>query len=246
MTTSLKTLIKNANQITVFTGAGVSTECGIPDFRSPDGLWSRYTPIQYDDFMNSQKSRNEDWRRRFILLDEFNAAQPGSTHKAISQLMALNPNNRVITQNIDELHQRADIPNHQVIELHGTAAYALCQTCHERYENDEVRKTYDQNGGIAPDCVKCGGHIKIAVIHFGQPMPQEPMLKAQLACEEADLFIAAGSSLVVHPAADFPIYAKTKGAKLVIANREPTPLDEYADLVLNGDLSDHFNENLWA
>jgi len=168
MTTCFKNLINSARQITVFTGAGVSTECGIPDFRSPGGLWSRYKPIEYDEFMHSPDARNEDWRRRFILLDEFNSAQPGMTHKTISKLMALNPNNRIITQNIDSMHQRAGVPDHQVIELHGTAAYARCQTCQKRYENEYIRKAYDLNERNAPDCQKCGGHIKIAVIHFGQ------------------------------------------------------------------------------
>ena len=228
-------LIETSDAVVPFTGAGISTECGIPDFRSPGGVWTRMAPIQFEDFVSRQDMRDEAWRRRFAMQDEFGGAQPGRGHRALASLYRRGKSPGVITQNIDNLHQASGIPAARVVELHGNTTYALCLDCAARYELDWVRTRFDAAGGRAPDCA-CGGHIKTATVSFGQAMPEEAMRAAEDLTASCDLFLSIGSSLVVWPAAGFPMLAKRNGARLAIINREPTDFDDIADLVVRQDI----------
>jgi len=231
----LARLIDAASRVVFFTGAGISTESGIPDFRSPGGIWSKMKPIAFSDFVNSADARHESWRRRFDGGDRLNAAEPNIGHYAIARLIDSGKASSVITQNVDNLHQVSGVPDEQVIELHGNASYASCLTCGKRYELDALRAEWDQRQAISP-CIQCAGIIKTATISFGQAMPETEMQRAELETRACDLMIVIGSSLVVHPAAGFPELAKRLGSRLVILNREETPLDEYADLVLHREI----------
>jgi NAD-dependent deacetylase len=229
-------LIASCRRILPFTGAGISTECGIPDFRSPGGLWTKNRPIPFDEFLASRDMRNEAWKRRFAMEPTFAAARPGRGHRAIAALYKAGKVPGVITQNIDNLHQMSGISAADVIELHGNNTYALCLDCARRYELGWVRAHFNETGGEAPDCTECGGPIKTATISFGQSMPDEPMRRATELATECDLVIAIGSSLVVWPAAGFPLMARKNGAKFVIINNQPTEQDEFADLVIHHDI----------
>ena len=228
----LARLIERARQAVVFTGAGISTESGIPDFRSPGGIWTKMAPIDFSDFLASEEARRETWRRRFEADDMWRGAKPNRGHRAVAELVSRGIAAAVITQNIDGLHQASGISAAEVIELHGNSTYAHCLDCAERYEIAELRSTFERDG-TAPVCSECGGWVKTATISFGQAMPVEAMRRAEIETLAADLFIVAGSSLVVYPAAGFPELAKRNRATLVIINREPTGLDRLADLVLN-------------
>ena len=231
----LARLIRNCHRAVVFTGAGISTESGIPDFRSPGGVWSKMKPIMFDDFCASEEAQRETWRRRFEGSDGWVGAKPNAGHMAVSGLVQIGTVSHVITQNVDNLHQHSGIEEARVIELHGNASYASCLSCHTRYELDYIKSQWRQMGTAAP-CENCGGLVKPATISFGQPMPETQMERAQSATLACDLFVAIGSSLQVFPAAGFPIVAKKNGAKLVILNREPTDLDSIADLVINEEI----------
>jgi NAD-dependent deacetylase len=233
--TSLSDLVGSAKVIVPFTGAGISTECGIPDFRSPGGLWTKNKPIPFDEFMASQEARNESWRRRFAMAEEFGGAQPGRGHRALASLYHAGKVPAIITQNIDNLHQASGFSPHDVVELHGNTTYAACLDCSERYELSWIRQRMDEANGCAPDC-RCGGYIKTATISFGQAMPDAAMQRAQDLALTCDLFLAIGSSLLVWPAAGFPLMAKRNGARLVIINREPTEFDDIANLVVRQDI----------
>jgi NAD-dependent deacetylase len=228
----LARIIDRARQAVVFTGAGISTESGIPDFRSPGGIWTKMAPIDFSEFLASEEARRATWRRRFEADDTWRNAQPNRGHRAVAELVRRGPVAAVITQNIDGLHQASGVPAEQVIELHGNSTYAHCLDCARRYEIAELRVAFERDA-TAPVCDACGGWVKTATISFGQSMPVAAMRRAEVETRAADLFIVAGSSLVVHPAAGFPELAKRNGATLVIVNREPTGLDPIADLVLN-------------
>ncbi len=228
----LGTLIRDAARIVVFTGAGISTESGIPDFHSPGGIWTKYQPIQFQDFVASEEMRRESWRRKFALEETFNQAEPNRGHRAVAKLVTDGRCPSVITQNIDGLHQASGVPETRVIEVHGNSTYASCLDCGERYELAPIRNAFERDETL-PLCAKCEGMVKTATISFGQAMPEHKMIRAQQECEACDLFLAIGSSLVVHPAAGLPVIAKQSGATLVILNRDETPVDPYADLVLN-------------
>jgi NAD-dependent deacetylase len=234
---ALRDLIEDAQRVVPFTGAGISTECGIPDFRSPGGFWTKNQPIPFDEFMASREARDESWRRRFAMLDQFGGVQPGRGHRALASLYRAGKVPGLITQNIDNLHQDSGIAAKDVIELHGNTTYALCLDCGERYELAWVREKFETDGNHAPVCA-CGGYIKTGTISFGQAMPLEAMARAGDLTRSSDLFISIGSSLVVWPAAGFPLMAKRNGARLVIINREPTEFDDLADLVINHDIGD--------
>jgi NAD-dependent protein deacetylase/lipoamidase len=223
--------------IVPFTGAGISTECGIPDFRSPGGLWTRNRPIPYDEFVASQDARDESWRRRFAMEETFTQARPGRGHRALASLYRAGKIPAVITQNIDNLHQASGFAARDVIELHGNTTYARCIGCGQTYELSWVRQRFEPDG-IAPDCVTCNAPVKTATISFGQAMPETEMDRATELAQQCDLFIAIGSSLVVWPAAGFPLLAKKSGAKLIIINREPTDHDDVADLIIRHDIGD--------
>jgi NAD-dependent deacetylase len=228
---ALARLIATARRAVVFTGAGISTESGIPDFRSPGGLWTKQVPIDYDSFLASEAARVESWRRRFESEAIFRAARPNRGHRAVAELVRRGKVETVITQNIDGLHQAAGIPPEQVVELHGNTTYAHCLDCAERYEIADLRAQFETDR-MAPCCERCGGFVKTATISFGQAMPADALLRADAATRDADLFIAVGSSLVVYPAASFPETAKRIGAALAIVNRDPTHLDPLADALV--------------
>jgi NAD-dependent deacetylase len=228
----LARLIEKARRAVVFTGAGISTESGIPDFRSPGGIWTRMAPIDFADFLASEEARRETWRRRFAMEETFGAAAPNRGHRAVTELVRHGKAAVVITQNIDGLHQASGVPTERVIELHGNTTYAHCLDCARRYELEAIRAAFEREES-APVCDGCGGFVKTATISFGQAMPPAAMRRAETETIAADLFIVAGSSLVVYPAAGFPELAKRYGATLVIINREPTGLDAIADLVLH-------------
>jgi NAD-dependent deacetylase len=227
----LSRLIDTADRIVLFTGAGISTESGIPDFRSPGGMWTKNAPIDFRDFMRSDEARRETWRRRFAMEDTFRQAAPNRGHRACAELIRGGKATSVITQNIDGLHQDSGIPDAKVIELHGNTTYAHCLDCGQRYEIADLRVDFERDN-IVPHCA-CGGWVKTATISFGQSMPVNEIRRAEQETLLADLFIVMGSSLVVYPAAGFPELAKRNGASLVIVNREATPLDQAADLVLH-------------
>jgi NAD-dependent deacetylase len=229
-------MVHEAGTVIPFTGAGISTESGIPDFRSPGGLWTRYRPIPFDEFLASQEARNESWRRRFAMDEQFGGANPGRGHRAVASLYRAGKAPAVITQNIDNLHQASGIAPEHVVELHGNTTFALCLDCSERYELSWVRRRMDAANGCAPDCPACGGFVKTATVSFGQAMPDAAMQRAQDLAQSCDLLLAIGSSLVVWPAAGFPLMAKRNGARLIIVNREPTEFDEIADLVVHQDI----------
>lgn len=227
-------MIARAQRAVVFTGAGISTESGIPDFRSPGGIWTKNQPIYFQDFMASEDARRETWRRKIETDTVLLQAKPNKGHLAIAKLMHLGTVRHLITQNIDGLHQMGGAPAERVIELHGNATYAKCVSCDERFELEPIKQAFSANGTL-PVC-DCGAPVKTATISFGQQMPQEPMRRANEAANECDLFIVAGSSLVVYPAAGFPLIAKQAGADLVIINRDPTEQDQFADLVINAEI----------
>ncbi len=232
---TLKQMLDAATRVVVFTGAGISTESGIPDFRSPGGVWSKMKPIQFQDFVRSEDMRREAWTRVFNKTAGWTGAAPNAGHHAVARLVASGKASAVITQNVDNLHQDSGIPTEQVIELHGNASYAKCLSCGARHELEELEPGFVERGEI-PMCFQCAGLLKTATISFGQAMPEGPMARAQEETLAADLFLVLGSSLVVRPAADFPLIARQNGAKLVIVNREETPLDEFAHLVIHDEI----------
>jgi NAD-dependent deacetylase len=233
----LRRLIASSRHTVIFTGAGISTESGIPDFRSPGGVWSRMQPIYFQDFVASEEVRREAWQRRFGNQDGWTSgAQPNRGHMAVAALVARG-SAVVITQNVDNLHQASGIPQQKIIELHGNATYALCLKCRQRYELLDLQEQFTACGSVAP-CTRCGGIIKTATISFGQQMPELPMQRAAEQTLLCDLFIVLGSSLSVFPAADFPRRAKQSGAALAIINHEATEMDAIADLVIRAGIGD--------
>ena len=231
----LQRMIAEAKTIVAFTGAGISTESGIPDYRSPGGIWTKFRPIEFADFMASEEMRRESWRRKFATDETIRRAEPNAGHRALARLVEQGKMLAIITQNIDGLHQASGIPDAKVIELHGNTTYAACLDCRRRHELDWVRQIFAANETL-PRCMACGGILKTATISFGQSMPEAEMDRALDATMAADLMITIGSSLVVYPAAGFPIMAKRNGARYVIVNREPTDQDAIADLVINAEI----------
>jgi NAD-dependent deacetylase len=200
-------------------------------------LWTRNRPIPFDEFVASQDARDEAWRRRFAMQATFAQAKPGRGHRALASLYRAGKIPVVITQNIDNLHQMSGFAPDHVIELHGNTTYARCIGCRTRYDLAWVRKRFDEDG-VAPNCIACDRPVKTATISFGQAMPEDEMQRATELAQHCDLFIAIGSSLVVWPAAGFPLMARNCGARLVIINREPTEQDELADLVIREDIGE--------
>ncbi len=234
---ALRALIEASTRVVAFTGAGISTESGIPDFRSPGGIWSRMQPIMFDDFVSSEAMRREAWRRKIAMDRDFRAARPNRGHRALAELLARGRLSAIITQNVDGLHQASGVDDERIIELHGNTTYARCLTCATRYELDPIVAAFERDGTL-PQCTACGGLVKAATISFGQAMPQAEMDRAERETLACDLFIVLGSSLVVYPAAGFPLLAKENGARLVIVNREPTEQDAAADLVIHAGIGD--------
>jgi len=226
-------LIAKSDRIAGFTGAGISTESGIPDFRSPNGIWANNRMIEYQEFVSSRAGRIEYWRQKAAMWPEMRDAQPNAGHRAFVELERQGKLTAMITQNIDGLHQRAGSRN--VIELHGTTVEAECLSCHARISMDTAVARIEA-GDPAPECEDCGGLMKPATISFGQAMPAREMEMAVAAALDCQVFLAVGSSLVVYPAASLPELAKRNGAALIIINRTPTPMDGIADLVLNEEI----------
>lgn len=231
--------LDGARRAVVLTGAGISTQSGIPDFRSPGGIWSRMEPITYQAFVASEDARLEDWRRRFEMADLFAHAEPNAAHRAIAALAADGPVDLVVTQNIDGLHRRAGLAGDQLIEIHGSGDHATCLDCGLTHSIDDAKSAIERTGA-APRCRTCGGLVKAAVVSFGQAMPEAALARAQEASLQADLFIAAGTSLVVYPVAALPPLAKSAGAKLAILSAAATEQDRMADFVIRTPLSETF------
>jgi NAD-dependent deacetylase len=238
---TLRDMIAQARRITAFTGAGISTDSGISDFRSPGGVWSRMKPILFQDFVADEAQRREAWHRAFSGRAGWTGRAPNAGHMALVRLAKAGRLAQVITQNVDNLHQASGLSADQVIELHGNASHATCLSCDLRHEIEDLRPAFEVHGQL-PVCRACGGLVKTATISFGQPMPALPMRRAQAATLDCDLFLVLGSSLAVYPAAGFPLLARENGALLVILNREPTPLDAQADLVLHDEIGPVLSE----
>jgi NAD-dependent deacetylase len=227
---ALHRLLQGGERIVALTGAGISTESGIPDVRSPGGLWTRIKPITYQEFCGSEEARLEDWRRRFKMNADFAAAAPNAGHHGLAQLAEDGRLTGVITQNIDGLHQRAGLPAALLIEIHGNSTHGRCLDCRAPMPLEEVRERIEATGA-SPRC-GCGGLVKAAVISFGERLPDQALRRACELAGAADLFLVIGSSLQVQPAASLPLAARRSGARLVIINRDPTPLDGHADLIV--------------
>ncbi len=228
--------IVESKRIVVFVGAGMSTESGIPDFRSLGGVWDKYAPedFEFDRFLESETSRENYWKMATEMYDSMKDAVPNTGHRAVAELERLGLLDCLITQNIDGLHFKAGNSEEKVLELHGTAMHVTCLSCGKRYDRGPVQARI-ASGEKAPRCEACGGLLKPATISFGQAMPERETTEAYGHSAGCDLFIVIGSSLVVHPAASMPAAAKRSGAKLVIINRDATPYDALADIVIRGE-----------
>ncbi|MBD3672393.1 MAG: NAD-dependent protein deacylase [Planctomycetaceae bacterium] len=228
--------LNESRSAVVLTGAGISTESGIPDFRSPGGIWSRYRTVYYDEFMTSVEGRREYWRQKSEAHREFFDSQPNAGHKVLAKWEQAGRLQAVITQNIDGLHQLAG--NQTVYELHGTARFIKCQDCAAMYDADPLVRQYLKTNQL-PICEACGkDRLKHATVSFGQMLPEEVLESSIELCRGADLIFAIGSSLVVTPAANLPLMTKQAGGKLVIINRDETGLDDYADAVINAGIGE--------
>lgn len=230
-------LISEASNIVILTGAGISTESGVPDFRSPGGLWEQFRIVEYGEYVESEEARIEDWGRRFYMKDQIGAVEPNVGHRKIAEWMKSGKCSYLITQNVDGLHQRGGAPAGKIIEIHGNATTASCISCGLHAPMDECRKQFEITG-VSPKCSSCGGLIKADVVMFGEQMPMGKTNKAFEIAQTADLFLAIGTSLVVQPAAVLPLHAKRNGAKFAILNRDPTELDRFADCVVNGEIGE--------
>jgi NAD-dependent deacetylase len=229
----LAALIADAEALVAFTGAGISTESGIPDFRSPGGIWNRYKPIDYQSFLASEEARREYWRRGRNTYAVIREARPNAAHLALVELERRGKLELLITQNIDGLHTAAGSSPERTIELHGTAHKVYCMTCGTEESRDSIGARLDAGEEI-PACRVCGGILRAATVAFGEPLPQEPLRRAVEAARRADLFLIIGSSLVVNPAAQLPQIAADAGAYVAILNQTPTPLDGLAQLIVRG------------
>lgn len=231
----LASRVAEARFVLVFTGAGISTGSGIPDFRGPQGLWKRWQPVYYDEFLASAAARKRHWDFKLEGWRQFRSAQPNPAHRALVRLERLGRLHCLVTQNIDGLHQLAGSSEERVIELHGTNRLVECVECGRRYDPEPIFVTYARTREV-PLCTACGGFLKPATVMFGQPMPEEAMRRAFDAAARADLVMAVGSSLEVHPAASVPLAARRQGAFYAILNLGPTAQDESCDLRLEGDV----------
>jgi NAD-dependent deacetylase len=229
--------IRESDQIVVFTGAGISTESGIPDFRSPGGIWTRYRPVTFQEYVSSEAARIEAWKRRLDGWEQYKNAKPNLGHYFVHSLNAKGKLIGLITQNVDGLHSVAGLPDEKIVELHGSNRKVLCLKCERTYDPDEIIRRL-VGDFESPKCDVCGGILKSASVSFGQAMPEDAMRQAQEWAERAEIFVVMGSSLQVQPAASFPLVAKRNDALLAIINREPGPLDEIADFVHHGGIGE--------
>ena len=229
LTQQIASYLEESGRAVAFTGAGISTESGVPDFRSPGGVWSKYKPVMFQDFLVSADARRQYWRMKKEGYWEMRRARPNAGHQALARLEAAGKLAAVVTQNIDGLHQ--DAGSRRVVELHGTSRSVVCLQCEARYDPDAIQARLE-SGDEIPLCDRCGGALKSATVSFGQVLPQDVLSDAINLCRGANLVLAIGSSLVVEPAASLPLQAKRDGARLVILNGTETPLDRIADVVL--------------
>jgi NAD-dependent deacetylase len=227
--------IEQATRVVGFTGAGISTESGIPDFRSPNGVWARNRTVYFEEFLRNESDRTEYWRQKAESWPDMRHAKPNAGHRAFVALARQGKLKAMITQNIDGLHQASGLDPTLVLELHGNGTVASCLSCGDRTPMDEAIERIRQ-GERAPRCRHCGGLLKPATISFGQTLPIDILESCQRAAQSCDLFLAVGSSLVVYPAAALPVVAKRAGARLILLNRTETPLDEIADLVIRDEI----------
>ncbi len=228
-------LIKTSKKTIVLTGAGISTESGLPDFRSNDGFWTKNKPIQFQDYLDDEEKQRLSWSRNIELHKILREITPNIGHAFVEKVINLNKENLLITQNIDGLHQRSGIQEHRIIEIHGNAIEAKCLNCEKKAEILDFHSAIKTNNPL-PKCSNCNGIVKVATISFGQPMNESDMLKASKISSECELMIVMGSSLSVMPAGQIPNLAIQSGAKLVILNREETIYDAMADIVINDEL----------
>ncbi len=225
--------IADSTRTVIFTGAGVSTESGVPDFRSPGGLWDRFDPNEFlfDKFLASHKVRENYWKLHTEIYYTLLKAKPNPAHRACVKLDRMGKLDCVITQNIDNLHQNAGLPDKKVIELHGNAMKVTCLDCGEEYDREVIQHRVE-GGDSAPACDSCKGILKPATIAFGQAMPVAETAEAERRSRETAVFLTIGSSLAVYPAAYMPVFAKQGGAKLAIINLTETSCDNIADSVV--------------
>jgi NAD-dependent deacetylase len=235
MTQEIANCLSRSDSAIAFTGAGISTESGIPDFRSPGGIWANSQPVFFQDFMANADARHEYWRQKSVSHSDFENSQPNAGHQILAKWQDLGRLQAVITQNIDGLHQ--DAGSSQVLELHGTARRIMCFGCDAQYRAAEMVKTFLADDQVPP-CPECGGLLKHATVSFGQQLPENVLKEAMQLSSNADLYFAIGSSLVVEPAASLPRLAKETGAKLVIINRDRTPQDDLADWVIHASIGE--------
>ena len=224
--------IKQGGKNVVFTGAGISTESGIPDYRSQGGIWDKFRPVYFDEFMSSRDSREEYWRRWVALYQGITEARPNAAHMALARFEQMGLLQAVITQNIDGLHQASGLADENIIELHGNTCRIRCMSCRQISPIDGVRQRLT-HGDMAPEC-ECGGYLKPDTISFGQSMPVAEVEKAVALSRDSDFFLVVGSTLLVQPAANMPVYAKNGGAFLAIINLSDTPCDEMCDILIRG------------
>ena len=228
----LANLIKNSNRAIILTGAGISTDSGLPDFRSDNGFWKSNKPIYFNDFIKNEQSRILSWKRNIELNNLLEKINPNDGHRFVSKLLDLNEDNFLITQNIDGLHQRVFQKNTNIIEIHGNATSAKCLECKKEYSL-KIFHQAARNDEPIPTCHDCSGLIKVATISFGQPMNPVNMEKAVASAVNSSLMIVLGSSLVVQPVAGLPKIALENGGRLIICNLQTTPYDQHADLVMH-------------
>jgi NAD-dependent deacetylase len=222
--------IKQGGKNVVFTGAGISTESGIPDYRSQGGIWDKFRPVYFDEFMNQREAREEYWRRWQELYKGITRAEPNTGHTAIARLDHMGLLEAVITQNVDGLHQEAGLADEKIIELHGNTRRIRCMSCRNITSTEEIQERL-QSGDTAPEC-ECGGYLKPDTISFGQAMPVDAVEKAATLSHASDFFLVVGSTLLVQPAAHMPVYAKQNNAFLAIVNLSDTPCDNMSDVLI--------------
>ena len=231
----LSDLIGEAKSIVILTGAGISTESGVPDFRSPGGLWEQFRIVEYDEYISSEEARIEDWHRRFYMADQIGQVEPNIGHTKIADWINMGKCECLVTQNVDGLHHRGGAPLDKIIEIHGNATTASCISCGEQHSIELCRTLFEATGE-SPKCQACDGLVKADIVMFGETMPVKKTAAAFKIAESADLFIAIGTSLVVNPAAGLPLHAKHNGSKFAIINRDSTELDRFADCVVNSEI----------
>jgi NAD-dependent deacetylase len=233
--------LRSCRDVVFFTGAGISTESGVPDFRSPGGVWTKYQPVYFQDFVSSEPARIQHWKLKKATYELYKKVKPNTGHHAIRDFEKRGQLLGLITQNIDGLHSIAGVSPEKLVEIHGTDRLVTCLSCHKRFEPSAVYESLAEEFS-APTCDACGGFLKSANVSFGQSMPVEAMQRAQSWSEAAEIFVVIGSSLQVQPAASFPVIAKRGGALLAIVNRDETPLDDLADFIHRGAIGEFFNQ----